>query len=1006
MLRIGQHMNPTALKSFLFILIMPLGMLMAQVPDGGIMLNRETGTTWQKIGKCTVTEVTVSGPDFDQALRVQTGADLSNSWDAQVKFPASLGVEEEDVVLVAFYARTIASQVETGEGFLTVCLEQNTEPYEKQLYYNVSIGTEWKEYYARVQVNTTLPALQVSYMFHMGFPSQTVEVARVRFLNYRNTLSLEELPETEITYIGQDPDAAWRITAAERIGQIRKGEMQITVVDESGQPLEGAEVHMEMEQHKFGFGTAISAEVFNSNEVYRNTALGMFNEVVFENDLKWPQVMHDYTHDRIFRALDTLDAHNIPVRGHNIVWPRWGNMPGFVEDLANDPEAMRNAIDSHIDKVTALTKGRLNDWDVLNEPYTCHDVQDILGDEVMADWFKRTRRTDRGVKLYINDYSIINGGGKNQAHQDHYYNTIRYIDSLGGGIEGIGIQGHFGSELTSIERVYEILDRFAVTGKEIKVTEHDIDLVQREVQADYTRDLMTILFSHPSVSSLLMWGFWEGRHWKPDGAFFDNDWTIRPHGEVWNRMTKEEWWTPPLDAISGSQGEISFGGFLGTYSFTVTSGDQVRTGTFTLDHSFQSGLSNSITISLDGSVPESVEITPDRAGFICQGETVTLQAPEGEGLAYTWNLDGVPLADTAASLVADSAGSYRVTVSKNGISMTSEPYLLEVRGVPEAAVNVDGALAFCEGGSVTFSTSPEPGLEYDWYFNNSREQWGGASFETSRSGIVKLKVTSEGCSAVSERYDVSVDPNPPVSIEAVGELTICQGEELYLRTTFEPGIIYYWSNGEEFLEKHDFFIRVTESGSYSVSVETGNCISTSDTLVVTVNPLPEAAISVTGDLTFCPGGTVTLTANEGEGLTYTWMKDAEVLGFSGRTIEVGEAGDYSLTTTSLGCSASSEPVTVTVLDPSDPQCSVGITAAGSAFRIYPNPFKGSFQVDLPYTREMETRFEIYDIDGRLIKKRLATPGSNWLDLPDAAPGVYWLRIIQGDVMQNHKIISR
>ncbi|MCK4747496.1 MAG: endo-1,4-beta-xylanase, partial [Bacteroidales bacterium] len=404
-----------------------------------------------------------------------------------------------------------------------------------------------------------------------GFPSQTIEVGDVRFLNYKNTLALEDLPITEITYIGQAPDASWRIPAEERINQIRKGLIDIIVYDDLGQLLQDAAITVEMVKHQFGFGTAIAASALNSDAVYRNKVMEMFNEVVFENDLKWPQFNPYVSNDHITRALDTLQVHQIGVRGHNVIWPSFRFCPPYLESLSDDPSALRNAVDQHIDDVTGFTKDRLIDWDVMNEPYSEHDLQNILGDEVMADWFKRVRRNDRGVKLYINDYSILSAGGKNKDHQDYYYDVIEYIDNLGGEIEGIGMQGHFSNELTSIDKVYEILERFAVLGKEIKITEHDIDLTQRNVQADYTRDFMTIVFSHPSAKSFLIWGFWAGRHWKPESAFFDLDWNIRPHGEVWNDLIYNQWWTPAINAVSDDQGMASFEGCLGTYKYTVTS---------------------------------------------------------------------------------------------------------------------------------------------------------------------------------------------------------------------------------------------------------------------------------------------------------------------------------------------------------------------------------------------------------------------------------------------------
>lgn len=977
----------------------------SQAPAGGTMLNAETGTTYIKIGNCTLTEEAVTGQDFTTALRVQNGTGISNAWDAQLKFPTVAGVAEDDVVLVAFYARTISSGAETGEGRVTVCIEQSVT-YAKQLYYNISIGQEWKEYYAPVQIVSTLATSETSYLFHMGFPDQTVEVADVRYLNYYNTKTLEDMPITEITYVGQAPDATWRAPAEERIQQIRKGQVDITVYDTDGALLENADLHIEMVKHQFGFGTAVAASELNSNEMYRNTVLDMFNEVVFENDLKWPQFQWTHTHAGINQAFDTLEAHGLAIRGHNIIWPSYRFMPDFVEDLANDPEGMRKAIDEHIDDVTTFTAGRLVDWDVINEPYSEHDVMDLLGDEVMADWFKRTQENDRGVKRYLNDYSIINRGGNNTEKQDYFYNLVQEIDMLGGGVDGIGIQGHFGSELTSISKIYEILDRFAALGKDIKITEHDIDLDQRGVQADYTRDFMTILFSHASVKSLLVWGFWEGRHWKPEGAFFDEDWTIRPHGEVWNDMIKNQWWTMPVDLLSDDQGQADFEGFLGSYSYTVSDGTTERSGTFTMDNSFQSGLDNHIVISLDEAVPEYISIIPDKQAYLCLGEEVSLSAPEGEGLSYEWTLDNVVLSEQSATLLSGVAGSYRVTVSKNGISRSSEPYLLEVRTLPEASMDSDGSLSFCVGETVSFLATGAGEADLDWYKDNKRFQWGGSEMETGESGNYSLKVSENGCSVVLGSFIVSVNEKVDLTIEALGELVFCEGEDLIIRTHPDPGVAYSWSRGETVVETDNFMITVTESGLYNVFLDNDGCISSSDTLEVEVLSVPEALISADGDLAICQGSSVTLTANEGEGLVYAWMRDGGQLGLSTRSIAASEAGSYMLIVANEACSTTSDAVEVSLRDASDPVCATGMDTDLLDVRLYPNPFHGNLQIELAGPVRERSMLELFDAIGNLKIQKLLEPGISALTLSVDEPGLYMLRISTGTFTQSYKVINQ
>lgn len=585
------------LTLFVFTFLLIRGSVYAQIPAGGTIVNSVTGTTYQKIGKGTLTQVSVTGQPFAQALRYATGNDILNFWDAQIQFPSVVGIAANDVILVTFFARTITSVQETGEGAVNVVIE-NATTYAKEISTKLTIGKEWKQYYASVKCKSTWTTALTRYALFTGYASQTIEVADVKFLNYKNLLTLSDLPITEITYTGQAADAAWRVAAADRIDQIRKGKVDIVVQDQLGNVVKDAAVSIEMVRHKFGFGTAIPASVFLSNSVFRNKVYELFNEVVFENDLKWPQFNPNSTLN-LRKSLDSLDRHKIAVRGHNVIWPSWKFTPASLKALETNPVFLRTTIEKHIDEVTQFAKGRLNDWDVINEPYSEKDIMAILGDEVMADWFKRVRQNDSAVKLYLNDYAILSGGGSDTKKQDYYYNLVKYIDEKGGKVDGIGMQGHFGSDLTSITKVYSILERFATLGKEIKITEHDINVSQRAVQAEYTRDFMTIVFSHAAVKSFLFWGFWANSHWLPDGAFFNSDWTIRPHGEAYKELVFNQWWTKKTDKTTDSQGNVSFEGFLGTYKYTVKSGGKESTGIFLLNNSKQSGIANPVVLKMD-----------------------------------------------------------------------------------------------------------------------------------------------------------------------------------------------------------------------------------------------------------------------------------------------------------------------------------------------------------------------------------------------------------------------
>lgn len=309
--------------------------------------------------------------------------------------------------------------------------------------------------------------------------------------------------------------------------------------------------------------------------------LELFNKVVLENDLKWPQ--WEANRRRALDGLAWLRAHGITdIRGHNLVWPGWKWLPRDLRALAATPEALRARVNRHIAGEAGAVRGLVTEWDVVNEPYSNRDLQKILGDGVLADWFHRAREADPHAILYINDYSILTRGGGDTAHQDHYYKTIQDLDRQHAPVQGIGMQGHFNASLTPPARVLEILDRFAKLGKRIQVTEFDIDIDDEQLQASYTRDFMTAVFSHPAVDGFLMWGFWEGRHWRPRGAMFRRDWSPKPNAGVYRDLVFHRWWTD-TQGRTGADGVFRTRGFLGDYEIEAA-GKTVNT---TLRHEGQ-----------------------------------------------------------------------------------------------------------------------------------------------------------------------------------------------------------------------------------------------------------------------------------------------------------------------------------------------------------------------------------------------------------------------------------
>lgn len=121
-----------------------------------------------------------------------------------------------------------------------------------------------------------------------------------------------------------------------------------------------------------------------------------------------------------------------------------------------------------------------------------------------------------------------------------------------------------------------------------------------------------------------------------------------------------------------------------------------------------------------------------------------------------------------------------------------------------------------------------------------------------------------------------------------------------------PNSSYLWSNGETTPN-----ISVNTAGSYTATVTfvtTDGCTATGTAAPVSVTNVPAATVTASGPLTFCPGGSVILTASAGS--AYSWSNGATT-----QSITVTQSGNYTVSVTNgLGCTTVSAPVAVSVAD--------------------------------------------------------------------------------------------
>lgn len=520
----------------------------------------------------TVTRCTLTNGLYRDVVQVAVTTLPANAWDLQFQFATSAQIEKDDVLLFRFFARTCSTRNERGNSRVRAIFEERKAPHTKSLSQEFEITREWQEYYVPFVAEARYPAGAASAGFHLGLDIQTVEFADFQVLSFGKKVTVNQLPRMRITYPGIEPDAQWRKDALQRIETLRKKELVVHVVDAQGKSVSNAIVMVRQTRQAFGWGSAVTAANIlrkdSTGERYREIITNCFSRVVFENDLKWSSWENPQRQQAVLEAANWLKINKIELRGHCLVWPSWRNTPKELKTLAASPAALRTRIQGHITNEVHALRGLVVDWDVVNEPYDNTDLLKLLGNDEMVTWFKLAHQYDPQANLYLNDYAILSACGLDTAHQAHFETTLRYLIDKGAPIQGLGMQSHFGTTPTPPERILAILDRFAKLGLKISITEHDIDTLDEQFQAEFTRDFLIAVYSHPAVVAILTWGFWEDAHWRPNAAYYRSDWSIRPAGEVWLEWVTRKWKTQEKGRTR-SDGTYTVRGFEGDYEIIV-----------------------------------------------------------------------------------------------------------------------------------------------------------------------------------------------------------------------------------------------------------------------------------------------------------------------------------------------------------------------------------------------------------------------------------------------------
>ena len=375
------------------------------------------------------------------------------------------------------------------------------------------------------------------------------------------------------------------------IEKYRKGDAEVVL--ENVKP--GSMVTVEQVSSDFLFGSNIflfdQLDTPEKNQKYKDAFGELFNAATIA--FYWKTLEpekgkirftadspYEYRRPATDPVVEFCESKGISMKGHAIIYGirSWGHPTWMPEDR----KVMEKEFEKHIKDLADHYKGRIQDWDVVNE---CYDQANrgMMPDDYTFKSFKWAEKYfPAGVKFNTNECDMHWGPTK------RYTEIARNLIDRGARVDYAGVQMHIFNprEATQIAEGTDdgrlSPDRLWATMEELKNIERPIFISEvtvsapedtpkgLEIQKVLATNLYRLWFSHPSVAGITWWNLVDGgaAPGEPSiSGLFDKNMNKKPAYEALDQLINHDWRTN-LTFKAPKDGKISWRGFKGNYKIT------------------------------------------------------------------------------------------------------------------------------------------------------------------------------------------------------------------------------------------------------------------------------------------------------------------------------------------------------------------------------------------------------------------------------------------------------
>ncbi len=370
--------------------------------------------------------------------------------------------------------------------------------------------------------------------------------------------------------------------------------------------------------------------------------------------------------------------------------------------------------------------------------------------------------------------------------------------------------------------------------------------------------------------------------------------------------------TDITNAVSGGTTPI-------TYNWSNGANTQNLTGVVAGTYSVTVRDNNSCSVVREITItqPNVLTVSVNAGSVACNGSMTTASAVVSGGTEpyeYQWSNSA-----TTQTITDIIAGTYSVTVTDdNGCSTNAFTTITQ----PDAlAVTISGSTSVCEGTTTTLTANVQGGTaDFTYSWSNGETTNAITTPQLTVATEYSVTVTDANNCTVSTNVNVEIGDTPGIEISQVS--AICVGNEVMLQANVSNAGSDYtvqWSSLDtgaglpDITSTETITVTPTAAGIYTytarltaTSCSDGQPFNSSANVQLTVNELPDAAITNNTNETTITCSTTEISLTATGGTNYVWSNGVETADNN-----ITAAGNYTVTVTDANGCSNTESIVIT-----------------------------------------------------------------------------------------------